>query len=203
MTADEIKAYYANLLIIQYNNKPKAWATIAALVNQVAQLDLLIFAMRSGGFTLDNAVGAQLDILGSWLGVRRYYYGVDTSKRYFGMPEYGDSFPAFLGFLRYGDDPASTQYFKQYSDLSPTSGLLGDGDFRRFLKYIAQLRVMNVTLESIDALMTQFFGSVIHATDNGDMTITYTIAANSDTVINMIVATNAFPKPAGVAIILA
>jgi len=137
MTADEIKAYYANLLIIQYNNKPKAWATIAALVNQVAQLDLLIFAMRSGGFTLDNAVGAQLDILGSWLGVRRYYYGVDTSKRYFGMPEYGDSFPAFLGFLRYGDDPASTQYFKQYSDLSPTSGLLGDGDFRRFLKYIA------------------------------------------------------------------
>ena len=62
--------YYSNLLILQYHNKPKAKATIEAVVNLLP--DELIQEVI-GGFDIETAVGKQLDILGEYIGVDRYY----------------------------------------------------------------------------------------------------------------------------------
>ena len=62
--------YYSNLLILQYHDKPKAKATIEAVVNLLP--DELIQEVV-GGFDIETAVGKQLDILGEYLGVDRYY----------------------------------------------------------------------------------------------------------------------------------
>lgn len=69
MTDEEFRLYYSNLLIIQYHDKPKAIATIKALVDTVImnQLPLLV----RDGFNLETAVGAQLDILGKYIGISR------------------------------------------------------------------------------------------------------------------------------------
>lgn len=66
--------YLSQLLIIQYRDKPKAKATIES-VSQDFPVDL-IFAVRDG-FSLETAVGKQLDILAKYLGTDRYY--IDTS----------------------------------------------------------------------------------------------------------------------------
>ena len=66
--------YLSNLLIIQYNNLPKASATIQAVGADFP--DDLIFAVRDG-FSLETATGVQLDILGKYLGTDRYY--INTS----------------------------------------------------------------------------------------------------------------------------
>ncbi len=62
--------YYSNLLILQYNGKPKAKATIEAVVKLLP--DELIQEVING-FDIETAVGKQLDIIGEYVGVDRYY----------------------------------------------------------------------------------------------------------------------------------
>lgn len=63
-------SYYSNLLIMQYHSKPKAKATIEACVSLLPD-DLLLEVLH--GFDIEAAVGKQLDILGEYVGVDRYY----------------------------------------------------------------------------------------------------------------------------------
>ena len=63
-------SYYSNLLILQYHNKPKAKATIEASVGLLPD-ELIINVIN--GFDIETAIGAQLDILGEYIGVDRYY----------------------------------------------------------------------------------------------------------------------------------
>ena len=63
--------YLASLLIIQYNQKPKAAATIEALAKMFP--DELILQVRDA-FDLDTATGKALDTLAKYVGVTRFYY---------------------------------------------------------------------------------------------------------------------------------
>lgn len=65
-----IDTYYSNLLILQYHNKPKAKATVEATVGLLP--DELIQEVIAG-FNIETAVGKQLDILGIYVGVDRFY----------------------------------------------------------------------------------------------------------------------------------
>jgi hypothetical protein len=69
MTNEELKAYYASLLILQYKNKAKAQDTIEAIVDPLI-MDQLPFAVQDA-FNVDTAVGVQLDVLGVYAGVIR------------------------------------------------------------------------------------------------------------------------------------
>ena len=69
MTIDEIVQYYKDLIILQYRNKPKALATIDAMVRPVI-MDQLPLTLQDA-FNLDTATGVQLDILGKYIGIAR------------------------------------------------------------------------------------------------------------------------------------
>lgn len=64
-----IEEYYANLLIVQYHNKPKAVETIKLLASTATGDGLIQEVFKS--FDLDNAVGVQLDTIGTFVGVDR------------------------------------------------------------------------------------------------------------------------------------
>lgn len=72
MTVAELKKYYQNLLIMQYLGKEKAYATIGVLVNMAIMNKLPLDVQN--GFNLDSAVGAQLDVLGKYIGISRQGY---------------------------------------------------------------------------------------------------------------------------------
>lgn len=74
-TTQELIDYYANLLIIQYLGQPKAYATIQNLVKPVI-MDQLPVAVQDA-FSLDTAVGVQLDVIGKYVGVTRTGMGFD------------------------------------------------------------------------------------------------------------------------------
>jgi len=69
MTNEEIIRYYADLLIMQYIGKAKAYATIKALVNPVV-MDQIPTQVQDA-FNLDDCVGDQLDIIGKYTGSNR------------------------------------------------------------------------------------------------------------------------------------
>lgn len=68
-----INDYYANLLIIQYHNKAKAQATIK-LMARFLWANMLFLQIRDA-FDWKTAVGKQLEIIGEWVGVNRFYDG--------------------------------------------------------------------------------------------------------------------------------
>ena len=204
MTTEENKAYYSNLLIAQYSTMTKARETIALLAGEAIAEQL--FTRTRDGFNLDTAVGKQLDVLGALVGVTRYIHGLNP-KAYFGMPQVllsptPDDPNDFHGFSTQAA-PDTAWYFLRYQDYNSPLGTLSDGDFRRLIKYVIGLNHMDVTLENVDALLFEHFGTTIIMTDNEDMTVTYTIAANTDQVITAITLLGALPKPAGVGIIVA
>lgn len=69
MTTQQILDYYANLLIIQYLDQPRAFATIQTLVEPVIQ-DQLPTKVENA-FELTTAEGVQLDVIGKYVGVTR------------------------------------------------------------------------------------------------------------------------------------
>lgn len=72
MTTQEIVDYYADLLILQYLEKPKAYATIQTLVEPVI-MDQLPTEVEYA-FNLETAEGVQLDMIGEYAGVQRSVY---------------------------------------------------------------------------------------------------------------------------------
>lgn len=68
-TTDEISSYYANLLILQYLQKPKAYATVKAQALPVI-MDQLPIAVQNA-FSVADSVGAQLDVIGKYVGASR------------------------------------------------------------------------------------------------------------------------------------
>ncbi len=64
-TIQSLIDYYTGLLIIQYNNKPKAMATISAISEEMIASGVM-FDVRDG-YSVDIAVGVQLDIIGKYV----------------------------------------------------------------------------------------------------------------------------------------
>jgi hypothetical protein len=69
MTTQQLLDYYVNLLILQYKGKPRAEATVEAVVNMVL-MDQLPLEVENG-FNLETCVGDQLDVLGKYIGAPR------------------------------------------------------------------------------------------------------------------------------------
>lgn len=65
----DIEEYYKNLLIIQYHDLPKARETIAKWVDCMSG-DAIMTELESA-FDIDKAVGVQLDLIGSFVGLAR------------------------------------------------------------------------------------------------------------------------------------
>lgn len=72
-TDQELIDYYANLLVLQYRQKPKAYATIQTLVTPVIMNQLPLQVQDA--FALETAIGVQLDVFGKYVGVTRYGNG--------------------------------------------------------------------------------------------------------------------------------
>lgn len=69
MTAAELIAYYASLLIFQYTTQPNAVATVQAVVTPVIMDKVLLDVQNA--FDIDTAIGVQLDVIGKYVGVSR------------------------------------------------------------------------------------------------------------------------------------
>jgi hypothetical protein len=165
MTLDELSAYYENLLPIQYKGQPRARATVGALVKEVLGDPRTLFPDVRDIWDLETATGKQLDLIGNIFGVKRYLYGANTTKDYFGMPQMSivtpDDPAGFFGMMPIADIPSgglpvTAWYWHTYPDLYTFVGELDDNTFRRLIKYLILLNSMDHTIDNIDWLFTTY-----------------------------------------------
>jgi hypothetical protein len=202
MTNDELTAYYQNLLTIQYNNKPKAQATIAAMVT--ATIANQVFTAVRDGFNINTAVGSQLDVLGKYVGVNRLVFGLNPNRLYFSMPAYADGdIGTVNGFAVYTQAPSTiTWYFLQYSDVTNPNYSLTDDEMRRLIQFRAAVHSCDYAYKTLDNILFKFFGTNVDLQETSDMTITYHHnPADTDTLFAVVVATGSLPRPAGVLVL--
>jgi hypothetical protein len=192
-TLDEVIAYYAGLLALQYADKPKAVATMNILVKQ-AVADYMAQQLATC-FTLGVAVGPQLDIIAKYVGVSR------NSQ----IPANSD----FFGFALVAGGGSSNGYNSVIAaglngfvfDSVNWSGLptinFTDLQFAFVLPLQIAINHFDGTLNWIQNYLAEFFPGVITVRDNLNMSITYTIEPNQypisfDNLVNYL------PAPMGV-----
>ncbi len=226
--ATDLVRYYSALLISQYQSLPKARATIEALVGEAVG-DEMVTKLRTA-FDLNSASGEQLDMIGSRIGVSRSVHGAAIVKAYFLLAPYADwsaGKPATLktGFSFYGGTP-QFQSLLRYSDFNLPEYFLNDDDYRRLIKYMAEINTMDLTMENVSNLMYNTFGLVFRESnrvpaDHGDFPVIevsdaseiyqgalgnmvvdyeyyFTNATKGNAFITAVVDNKIFPKAAGV-----
>lgn len=166
-----IENYYADLLIIQYRNKPNARATIKLGVD-LYLADGLIFDFNNV-LDIDTAEGAQLDLIGKILGVSRNIDGFTFNVDFF-------SFQKAAPCYGYSDKNELSQgYWKRYKNSVGSSYSLYDDDYRVLLKFKALYNVRYGSWACMDLLYYRAFGNEITLVNNKDTTISYQVSPDA------------------------
>jgi hypothetical protein len=199
MTTDELIQYYVNLLIIQYHEQPKAQGHINALATETIAGQLINQVWKA--FDIETAVGAQLDIIGKYVGIARTVNGFIFGRDYFAAPSYDDAAPAgYEGFIEYSDSTPAW-YFAVYADTGNQYNMTDD-EMRIIIKMKIVMNAMDTSLANIDTYIDEFFSvlgtPVVAVTDNLDMTINYDFNGGVEIIHRLAVQLNLLPAPAGV-----
>lgn len=194
-------AYYANLLILQYNGLPKASAT-ASLIAETILSDGLAEDVGNA-YDVLTAVGPQLDVIGKYVGVDRYFAEIDLIN-YFALVPYSEylslpSSPPAWGCTTY----AAFSDFNyngtvQYKDYVTSQNELSDDVFRILIQLAIILDNSNYSHEQIDNAMFGLFGGDIRPESTGGMVMQYFITGAISTLIQAILTKKLLPKPMGV-----
>jgi hypothetical protein len=202
LTLTQIQDYYQSLLARQYVGLPKASATIRNYVSQ-ANGDNLLSSMIAS-FDISTAIGAQLDIIGKYIGVSRVILGPSEAP-YFGFIDStvatGDPSQNPNGFMD-SETPDSFDYAEFFSYLNElvSEETLSDGNFRLLIVLRMISNYGNGSLAGILNSLYSVMGTLIYPVDNKNLTMTYWISPsiglpNSTLIDNL-------PRPMGIRVSL-
>lgn len=211
VTFDQLIAYYVNLLIIQYSggNQPKAQAHITLLAYMMMAAD--VYSDVENGYNIDpslgnTAVGVQLDVIGKYLGVDRFFTALDLIN-YFGLIIYSEdpsslpTSPPVFGACTYATfGVPSYNGTLLYNDIITSENALNDTDFLLLLQFMAIINNINYSAGNIDAALWKIFGPKMWAETVGQMAMTYFIVGPVTTLLNTMIFKKLLPAPTGVLI---
>jgi hypothetical protein len=174
---------YVDLLIIQYNDKPKARATIEALTSEVVD-NGVAFEVQDA-FNIDTAIGNQLDIVGKYAGVDRSasFEGVNFENNYFSLIENNTTLGAdVFGLVENAEfGTIDAHILGAENDDFITVTQLDDDDYRFIIKLRIVQNNINHSYAAInDAIFQSFGDDLLPVTEAGSMMLSYFV--NSDIV---------------------
>ncbi len=195
----DLIAYYVNLLIIQYHDKPKAQATIALYADALLANNIMDDIQNA--YSVETAVGKQLDVIGKYVGVSRYYSEL-VLENYFSLVEYTESIPSSpprWGFCDYTNyDDFAYNGTLTYNDIITSANALFDEDYRTIIKLKIILNYSNFSTKEITEAINDLLGPDVRFESAGNMTIQYFISQDSTPVIQAILSKKLLPAPMGV-----
>jgi len=228
---EQLIEYYVNLLIIQYSgNQPKAQATVALLASEAMASGIFFDVMNAynlipsvtgtwdsggswdvpgsawdGASSENIAVGTQLDVLGKYVGVDRFYTGIDLVN-YFGLVTYSEagllpSSPPVFGCLTYANfNSFSYNGTLIYPDVITENNALTDTDYLTLLRFMIICNNMNYSAEAIDNVLYDILGPNVRAESGYNMTLTYFFVGAISTLLSTIIFKGLLPAPEAVGI---
>lgn len=199
MTNEELTNYYADLLILQYRGKPKAYDTVQAVIRALIVFNVM--ELMREGYSIDTAIGRQQDIIGKYLGVSRTITGIAIDRSYFWMIRY-DQDPAVEnrdGFALYGEDTGEIRWLS-YAESALSLFDLTDEEYRTIQRLKIILNSSNLSTYNTDRLVNELFDGNVEFTDNGDMSINYTFPADQERLVTIAQSQGLIPRAMGVSL---
>ncbi len=177
---------YDDLLIYQYRKKPKAKATIHALMSEVDRIIENIDDLKNQ-WDIDLARGYSLDIIGRRIGVSRILPSF-VSKGYFGYLE------------TIGAKPWGEGVWYRYGESTGGSLSLNDEDYRFLLKAKILKNFQNGTLDYLIDALQKLMSDSANAKDNLDMTVDIFLPIQNlnSLQVYLIQQSDILPRPMGV-----
>lgn len=179
---------YTGLITSEHGDKPKFVSTVKASVEAFVGLQNVL-ASISEAFDIDTAVGAQLDVLGLWIGRSRYVEKPITG----------------VYFEWDGDASLGWQVGVWQGVFDPSSGIvsLPDDHYRLLLKAKIVANGWSGSIQDAYAIWTSVFnGNAIFIQDNQNMTMIIGVVGQYLDALSLALLTQGYIpiKPAGVGI---
>lgn len=179
---------YLGLIISEHRSKPKFAATVETTVGPVVDLAAFLDGLPED-FDLDTAIGAQLDVVGEWIGQSRVV-----------------QIPLVDVWFSFGTEGLGWGQGVWKGPYDPTTGLysLDDEVYRSLLRAKIEANNWDGTAETAAAGLTRFIGTeaMLFVEFSQDMSMDIGIAgAIPSTLLLTLIAEGYVPfKPAGVAV---
>lgn len=179
---------YVGLITPFHAGKPKFEATARLLTQPLAELQALLADMPRQ-FDLDEAIGAQLDVVGQWVGRSRFvatplpdlYFSFDDAPRGFDLGVWKGPYDSDTGITRLDDDT-----------------------YRLLLRAKIAANTWDGTVAGMAEALAYLFpsasGTHVFAQDNGDMSMTVGVAGHIPTLVFLALLSKGYLplKPEGV-----
>lgn len=207
-TIDALKEYFSNLLIIQYRGAEKNRNLIKFLVDLVFANDLAL-EIKDKTVDVENSIGAQLDVVGKWVGVDRYYYKDMWNHPYLAYVNYSNirnnTYGQYQGglssYTTFEDNNGGFLTYKSWQAIRGKANQIGDEYFRALIKLKIIKNSINYTCKNIDdAIWIWSEGNVYTTWDT--MQITYHYSSLYKELIMLAKDKNCLLKPTGCTLIL-
>lgn len=182
---------YSDLLIWQYQDKPKALTTIKLLEETIAQGFIDLYQLQNV-LNIEEATGDQLDLVGKHVGQLRIINGYQLRK-FFGFQNAQNA----MSFSR--TRKGGGQWYRKRDPLAD-SVRLSDEDYRFLIKCRIIKNYQTGTLPNIIEACRFIFGEGCRIVDNYDMTVSISVpsANTSDFKKFTINHLDILPRQAGV-----
>ena len=204
---EEIKTWAKDLLILQYHQSPKNRALIDLMVNLVF-CNNLILKIRDLCLNVDESIGAQLDIVGKWVGIDRYYNGIDLwSNPYTAYVNYSNIrsgiYEQWQGgystFTNFDENNGGFLTYKTWRDIRTKVNQMGDEYFRQLIKLKIIKNSIRCTNKNIDDAINKWSNGEIYTTW-GVMEVTYHYPTKASNLMQLAIYKNVLIAPTGCAI---
>lgn len=183
---------YSDLLTSEYADKPNLVATVQLTANAIGDITAALQSLPAL-FDLDNAIGAQLDVDGQWIGFPRTIGGV-LLVQFFG---FGDDATA-LGFGELGSPATGGRFYELGEDLS-TSATLADPEYRLLLRAKILQNDWDGSVAEFEAAVADVIAMPTTVIDPGTNVVLIMPSAAVDPVLSQLLTTyDLLPRAAGV-----
>ena len=208
-TLNEIKNWIKDLIIIQYRQSPKNRALIDLLTGLLFANNLIL-QIRDLCLNVDKSIGAQLDVVGKWVGLDRYYNAIEVWDRpYLAYPYYetieNESYNEFQGgfstYSNFADDDGGFLMYQDWKDVRTRSNVMPDEKFRKLIKLKIIQNSINHTKKNIDNAIWQWSNGNVYTTWD-IMELTYNFNSAYKETIFLADYKNILPHPTGCNIVL-
>lgn len=185
---------YSDLLIWQYQGKPKALATIKMIEDEFAQSFIDLYRIQDV-LSIETATGDQLDLVGKHIGQSRIVNGY-TLRQFFGFKNAKNA----LGFSKELD--GGGQWYRLRDPLAD-SVRLSDEDYRFLIKCRVIKNYQLGTVPNIIEACQFVFGDGCKVIDNLNMTVSVKVPKKKLTQFSTFAVRNLdiIPRQAGTKII--
>lgn len=204
-----IKDWIKNLIIVQYRQSKKNRALIDLLVELIFA-NCLILQIRDLCLNVEKSIGAQLDVVARWVGLDRYYNGIDLWEHpYLSYPYYStiqnntydDYQGGFSTYLNFANNDGGFLTYKVWQEVRTRVNQIGDSYFRSLVKLKIVYNSINHTRKNIDDAIWEWSDGNVYTTWN-TMQITYHYTRAYRNIMTLANYKNILPRPTGCELIL-